>query len=60
MPRTGDGIALRGTTYWLDFRFQGHRHIVRLGSKISRHVAKEIAAVHRVRIQQGAVGIGKR
>lgn len=31
MARRGDGIYLRGKTWWLDFTHRSARHIVRLG-----------------------------
>ena len=61
MARRGDGIYQRGGkggAWWLDFRHQGHRHIVRLGSNISRSVALEIAGVKRTGILRGEAGIG--
>jgi len=44
MARRGDGISLRGRTWWLDFTHQGRRHYVRLGKGISRTAAPEPAA----------------
>jgi hypothetical protein len=43
MARRGDGIYLRGRTWWLDFMHDGKRHVVRLGKNISRTVAGELA-----------------
>jgi hypothetical protein len=43
MARRGDGIYLRSSTWWLDFRHEGQRHVVRLGKNISRTVARELA-----------------
>ena len=45
MARRGDGIYLRGNTWWLDFRHDGRRHVTRLGKGINRTVAREIASV---------------
>ena len=45
MARRGDGIYLRGKTWWLDFVHRGERHVLRIGSNINRTVAKEIASV---------------
>jgi integrase len=60
MARRGDGIYQRGKTYWLDFTFQKKRAIVRLGSHISRSVARDLAAVRRAEILKGEAGIGGR
>jgi hypothetical protein len=60
MARRGDGIYLRGRTWWLDFVHRGDRHIVRIGKNINRTVAKEIAQVERGRILRGEAGIGKK
>jgi len=43
MARRGDGIYLRSSTWWLDFRHDRTRHVVRLGKGISQTVAREIA-----------------
>jgi len=45
-------------TWWLEFVFQGVRHRVRIGSGISRTVAREIAAVKRGPVLKGEAGIG--
>ncbi len=58
MARHGDGIYQRGKTWWLDFTFQKKRSIVRLGSHISRSVARDLAAVERAKILTGKAGIG--
>ena len=60
MARRGDGIYLRGKTWWLDFVHRGERHVLRIGSNINRTVAKEIAGVERARILRGEAGIGKK
>jgi hypothetical protein len=39
MARRGDGIFLRGRTWWLDFTHEGKRHAVRIGKWINRTVA---------------------
>jgi integrase len=58
MARRGDGIYLRGKTWWLDFTHDGKRHYVRLGKGINRTVACEIAQVKRAAILKGEAGIG--
>ena len=60
MARRGDALYLRGKTWWLDFRHNGTRHAVRLGNRISRSVAKELASVKRGAILKGEAGIGKK
>lgn len=60
MARRGDGIYQRGKTWWLDFTFQGERHIARLGSHIARSAARDLAAVRRAEILKGEAGIGGR
>jgi hypothetical protein len=44
MSRRGDGLGLRGKTWWLDFTHQGNRHQARLGGNISRTVARELGS----------------
>ena len=58
MPRRGDGLVLRGKTWWLDFSHQGIRHQARLGRNISRTVARELAAVERSKALRQDAGIG--
>jgi len=58
MARRGDGIFLRGKTWWLDFQHRGTRHAVRLGRNISKSVARELATVQRGAILKGEAGIG--
>lgn len=58
--RRGDGIYLRGMTWWLDFIHRGERHILRIGSNINRTVAKEIASVERAKILRGEAGIDRK
>src|SRR5262245_33750340 len=60
MARRGDGLVLRGKTWWLDFTHMGQRHQSRLGKNVSRTVAGELAAVERAKILKGEVGIGGR
>ena len=60
MARTGEGIYLRGKTWRLDFRHEGRRYQVRLGSNINKTVARELAQVKRAAILKGEVGIGKK
>ena len=56
MARHGDGIYLRGQTWYLDCRLNGARHVIKLGKVIARHAAKEIAQVKRAAILKGEVG----
>lgn len=58
--RRGDGLYLRGRTWWLDFIHAGRRHHARLGKGITRSVAAEIATVKRGQILKGEEGIGPR
>lgn len=60
MARKGDGLYLRGSSWYLDTRINGQRHVVRLGKKISRTVAGELANVKRAAILKGEAGIGKK
>jgi integrase len=60
MARHGDGLYLRGQTWYLDCRLSGARHVVRLGKQIARHAAKEIAQVKRAAILKGELGIGRK
>jgi integrase len=60
MARHGDGLYLRGQTWYLDCRLNGARHVVRLGKHIARHAAKEIAQVTRGAILKGEAGIGRK
>ena len=60
MARKGDGLYLRGRTWYLDCRIDGQRHVVKLGRKIKRSVASEIADVKRAAILKGEAGIGKK
>jgi integrase len=62
MARKADGLTLRKgktkDTWWLDFIFEGKRDRVRIGSGISRTIAREIASVKRAAILKGEAGIG--
>ena len=58
MARRGDGIYLRGKTWWLDFTHDGKRHVARLGKGINRTAAGELAQVQRAAILKGEAGIG--
>ena len=60
MARKGDGLYLRGKTWYLDARIDGQRHVVKLGKRITRTVAGEIADVKRAAILKGEVGIGRK
>jgi hypothetical protein len=41
MARRGDGIYLRGKTWYLDFVHEGKRHVGRIGKGINRTAAGE-------------------
>jgi hypothetical protein len=58
--RYGDGIYLRGQTWWLDTRINRQRYQMPLGKGISRSVAAELAQVKRAAILRGEVGIGRK
>src|SRR5207249_11253819 len=60
MARNGDGIYKRGKTWRLDFIHEGKRHVIRLGSNISKSTAKEIAMTKRAAILKGEAGIGRK
>jgi len=60
MARRGDGLYLRGNTWYLDCRIDGMRHVVKLGKYIKRTVAGELADVKRAAILKGEAGIGKK
>ena len=45
-------------TWWLDFRHQGQRYILKIGGNLKRSVAMELAGVQRSRILRGEIGIG--
>jgi integrase len=57
LARRHDGIYIRGNTWWLDFRHDGKRHIVRLGKGINKTVAHELAGIKRGDILKGEAGI---
>ena len=60
MARHGDGLYLRGQTWYLDCRLNGARQVEKLGKLISRSAAKEIAQVKRGVILKGEAGIGRK
>jgi integrase len=60
MARRGDGLVLRGKTWWLDFIHRGQRHQVRIGRSINRTVARELATVERGRVLRNESGIGRK
>lgn len=60
MPRKGDGLYLRGKTWYLDARINGQRHVVKLGKGITRSVAGELANINRAAILKNEAGIGKK
>jgi integrase len=60
MARKGDGLYLRGRTWYLAAHINGVRHQVRLGKGISRKIALELAQVQRGAILRGELGIGKK
>lgn len=60
MARKGDGLYLRGSTWYLDCRIDGQRHVVRLGKGITHTVAGELANVKRAAILKGEAGIGQK
>jgi hypothetical protein len=39
--RRGDGIYLRGNTWWLDFTFKGEGHVARLAKGVNKTVARD-------------------
>ncbi len=57
MPRRGTGLYKRGTVWYLDFRHNGRRHVIRIGRHINRTVATEIAQVKRAAIVRNEAGI---
>ena len=60
MARRGDGLVLRGKTWWLDFTHMGERHQARLGRNINRTVARELASVERAKALKQEAGIGRK
>ncbi len=60
MARCGDGLYLRGKTWYLDCRINGTRYVENLGKGISRTVAKELGSIKRAAILKGEAGIGKK
>src|SRR5262245_65368230 len=60
MAGRGDGLYLRGKSWYLDCCINGVRHQKRLGKSIARSVAVELAQVQRGQILKGEAGIGKK
>src|SRR5688572_16213708 len=60
MARKGDGLNLRGSTWYLDCRISGQRYVTRLGKNISRSVAGELASVKRAAFLREEAGIGRK
>lgn len=60
MPGKGAGLYRRETAWYLDFRHNGKRHVIRIGRHINRTVAAEIAQVKRAAVLKGEAGIGCR
>jgi len=60
MARRGDGLYLRGRTWYLVCCINGVRYQKRLGKNISRSIALELAQVQRGAILKGELGIGKK
>src|SRR5262245_61814395 len=60
MARKGDGLTLRGKTWYLDARINGQRFVTRLGKNISRSVAGELASVKRASFLKEEAGIGRK
>jgi integrase len=60
MARRGDGLFLRGKTWYLNCTINGVRHQRRLGKSITRSVALELAAVKRASILKQEAGIGRK
>lgn len=56
--RKGDGIILKGKSWYLEARINGVRYQKRLGKGITRAVAAELAAVVRGQILRDEIGIG--
>lgn len=60
MSRRRDGLYLRGTVWYLDFRHRGRRHRLPLGRNSSRTVASELATIKRAEILRGEAGIRRK
>jgi len=58
MARKGDGLTMRGKTWYLDARINGQRYVARLGKNISRSVAGELASIKRAAFLKQEAGIG--
>ncbi len=60
MPKKGDGIYKRGSSWRLDVVHKGKRYVRTLGRKISRSTAKELAHLEWEKIVKGEAGIGRK
>lgn len=60
MVRKGDGLVLKGKSWFLEARINGVRYQKKLGRGISRSVAAELAQVLRGSILKNEAGIGGR
>ncbi|MBI5315861.1 MAG: site-specific integrase [Nitrospirae bacterium] len=56
--RRGDGLILKGKSWYLEARIGGKRYQKRLGKGITRKIALELAQVVRGQILKGELGIG--
>ena len=57
MQSKGDGLYVRGKTWYLDFRHEHTRHFLKLGRGIAHSVAANIATVKRGEIIKTGAGI---
>ena len=60
MARKGDGIYLRGSTWWLDAYINGQRYQRPIGKNIKRAAALELATIKRTAILRSEAGIGRK
>ncbi len=60
MARRGDGVYLRGESWYLGCSISGIRYQRRLGRLITRKTACELAQVQRAAILRGEAGIGRK
>jgi integrase len=58
--RKGDGLYLRGQTWYLDCRLNGRRCVRKLGKLINRTTAGELASIERAKFLKGEAGIGRK
>jgi hypothetical protein len=58
--RKGDGLYLRGHSWYLDCYIRGQRVPRCLGAHIKREHASELAAAYRAEVLKGTAGIGKK